>query len=32
LTLRFMAEHLVVAADELGVDIARNTETVYGTW
>jgi TatD DNase family protein len=32
LTLRFMAEHLVVTADELGVDIARNTETVYGTW
>jgi TatD DNase family protein len=32
LTLRFMAEHLGVTADELGADIARNTETVYGAW
>jgi len=32
LTLRFMAEHLGVSVDELGADVARNTETVYGTW
>jgi TatD DNase family protein len=32
LTLRFMAEHLGVSVDELGSDVARNTETVYGTW
>jgi TatD DNase family protein len=31
-TLRFMAEHLGVSADELGTDVARNTEKVYGTW
>jgi hypothetical protein len=32
LTLRFMAEQLGVTVDELGTDVARNTETVYGTW
>jgi TatD DNase family protein len=32
LTVRFMAEHLGVSVDELGADVARNTETVYGTW
>lgn len=31
-TLRFMAEHLDVDVDELAVDIARNTESVYGSW
>jgi TatD DNase family protein len=32
LTLRFMAEHLGVTAEELGADIASNTERVYGQW
>lgn len=31
-TLRFMAEHLDVDVDELAADIARNTESVYGSW
>lgn len=31
-TLRFMAEHLGVTPDELGADIASNTERVYGQW
>lgn len=31
-TLRFMANHLGIDADELAADIARNTETVYGQW
>lgn len=31
-TLRFMAEHLGVSADELGAQIAANTEAVYGSW
>jgi TatD DNase family protein len=31
-TLRFMAAHLGVSVDELGADVARNTETVYGSW
>ena len=28
----YLKKHLGVTADELGADIARNTETVYGTW
>ena len=31
-TLRFMAEHLRIGADELGAQVAANTETVYGSW
>jgi TatD DNase family protein len=32
LTLRYMAEHLGVTSEELGADIAINTERVYGQW
>lgn len=31
-TLRFMAEHLGIDADELAAQVTANTESVYGTW
>lgn len=31
-TLRFMAEHLGVDADELAAQVTANTESVYGSW